>query len=471
MEPVEGQNKAVVLRMIDIVNTQQPEKLVDVFEADFVDHGPSAGAGVAGLQKGLAMMHAALPDQHFAVEEVVAEGDMVSIRGTITATFSGGGALFGVPASGQYAKWASLMSFRINDGKIAERWVNADTWGMLQQIGVLPSPAWDMSSLFKDAQHDAKSEEVNRKEARRFVEEVWGNRNLEAVDSFFAPDGGIAGDVPAGGAVLLKPDAIKMIGGAVFQAFPDFKAEIEFVMAERDKVVVRVAEKGTHEGDYMGVPASGKEVAWSDTFHLDMKDGKIVRAWLQSDVMGLMSKIGGFKPQVPAQAEDRAESKPDPTSESQLVDSPAATPLAQKNKAVFKRFVEELWNQKQFALADEIIAPEHFSSSLPFLPEGPEGMKLIAGIVAGPEEGIFPDLERELLVISATDDVVSAVWVNRGTHKGTYMNVPGTGKKVEWTELCVAKFKDGKMVETWFRPDEVGLLKQIAADKLEWLHF
>jgi predicted ester cyclase len=414
-----------------------------------------------GLKKGLAMMHAALPDQNFAVEDIVADGDMVSIRGTITATFSGKGPLFGVPASGKYAKWVSLMTFKIKDGKIVERWVNADTWGMLQQIGVLPAPQWDMSGMLKEAAGDAKQEKKNKAVITEFIQKVWGERNLDAVAGYFAKDGGIAGGAPAGGGILVKPDMIKMIGGGVFQAFPDFKAEIEFIMADGDKVVARIAEKGTQKGDYMGVPASNKEVAWSDTFHFVMKDKKIVNVWIQSDVMGLMNKIGGFKPQVVAKTEVKAE-KP--------AEASIPATVAEQNKAAVERFIEEFWNQKKFDLAADLVAPEHFSSSLPMLPKGPDGMKLIANIVAGAEKGIYPDLQREVKTIFAGEDMVGAVWVNRGTQKGTYMSVPPTNKKVEWVELGLFKFKDGKMIESWYRPDELGLVKELVPEKLDWLH-
>lgn len=447
----EAQNKGVVLKMIELVNTHQVERLGEVFDADFEDHGPSAGAGLEGLKKGLALMHGAFPDQHFAVEEIMAERDKVAIRGTLSATFTGS-PLFNVPATGNHAEWLTLMTFRLADGKIVERWTNADTWGMLQQIGVLPSAEWDMSSLVMDTPGETKQEKKNKKAARRLVENVWIDRKLDSVEKFFAADGGLSGGVPAGAGRILNPEVIKMVGSAVFEAFPDFEASIDFVIAEGDNVVLRISETGTHRSDYMGVPASGKKVSWSDTFFLTFRDGKIVQAWMQADTMGLMRQVGGFKPQATGKAQPGM----------------AGMTPAERNRAVFTRFIEEFWNQRNFEVADEIIAPEHFSSSIPMLPKGPEGMKLIAGIVAG---SIFPDLQRRVIEVFATEDMVGAIWENSGTHEGVYMNVPGTGKKVKWLELGIIKMKDGKFVESWYRPDEVGLLKELTPEKLEWLHF
>ena len=445
-------NKAVVLQMIDFVNRHEVDRLDEVIAEDFVDHGPSAGGGLEGFKKGVNMMHGSFPNLHFAIERLVGEGDKVAVRATLSATFTGN-PLYGVSATGKHAKWATIMTFRIADGKIAERWTDADTWGMLQQIGVLPSAQWDMSSMAVEEVRDTAREERLRQAARQLFEEVWVGKNLDAAPGFFADGGGVAAEVPAGGSMLLNPDVIKIFGGAVFAAFPDYEASVEYIMAEGDTVLLRIAETGTHKGEYMQVAATDKKVHWSDTFFLVFnKDEKIEKAWLQANLMGLMSQIGGFKPQV-----HEGGGQPSATGSS-----------AERNKAVFTKFILEFWNERKFDLADELVHPDHFSSSIPDLPKGPEGMKIIANVVAG---SIFPDLQREIKQLFATDDMVGAVWVNRGTHKGTFMNIEATGKKVEWMELGIAKMKDGQLIESWYRPDEVGLCKELVPEKLEWLHF
>jgi hypothetical protein len=136
------------------------------------------------------------------------------------------------------------------------------------------------------------------------------------------------------------------------------------------------------------------------------------------------------------------------------------------NVAVVRRFIEDFWNTKNFSLADELIHADHTSPSLPMLPTGPEGIKLIGTIVTG----IFTGFHRELQDIFATGDKVAARWENSGVHTGTYMNIPGTGKSVRWWELGIFWMQDGKILKSWYRPDEVGLVKELAAEKLEWLH-
>ncbi len=137
-----------------------------------------------------------------------------------------------------------------------------------------------------------------------------------------------------------------------------------------------------------------------------------------------------------------------------------------ENLALFRRFIDEFFNKRKFELAEELFHPEHYSPSLPLLPPGPEGMKIIAGVVCG----IFTGFHRELEEVFASGDMIAARWTNSGTHDGVYMGVPPTGKFVKWWELAMVQFKEGKIAVGWYRPDEVGLLKELAPERLEWLH-
>ncbi len=299
---VQEHNKHVVTRMLELVNGGQFDALDQVFNADFLDHGPSAGAGLAGLQRGLNMMHGALPDLHFGVDYLVAEENMVVIVGYLSATFTGS-PLFGVASTGNPAKWQSIMSMRVVDGKIVERWVNADTWGMLQQTGVLASAMGDFvpplaanQAKMSVAAQSATVQAQNKATARAFIEQVLIGRDVNAASTFFAPGGGLrVGDN------LVLPDVIAPVAGMIYSAFPDYNATIEFAVAEGDVAVTRIAETGTHQGDYMGVAATGKEVKWSESHCMVFKDGKIQELWMLPDVMAVMQQLGGFHPQVPVQ--------------------------------------------------------------------------------------------------------------------------------------------------------------------------
>jgi steroid delta-isomerase-like uncharacterized protein len=73
---------------------------------------------------------------------------------------------------------------------------------------------------------------------------------------------------------------------------PDAQANIEFQVAEGDKVVTRYTWSGTHQAELFGVPATGKQVSWTMTTTFRIADGKIREAWLNWDQWGLMQQLG-----------------------------------------------------------------------------------------------------------------------------------------------------------------------------------
>jgi steroid delta-isomerase-like uncharacterized protein len=79
---------------------------------------------------------AAFPDSRVIVDDVIAEGDKVVVRHRLQGTHQA--ELQGVPATGKQVQVNGIVIFRIENGKIAEAWLNADIMGMMQQLGVVP---------------------------------------------------------------------------------------------------------------------------------------------------------------------------------------------------------------------------------------------------------------------------------------------------------------------------------------------
>ena len=77
-------------------------------------------------------------------------------------------------------------------------------------------------------------------------------------------------------------------------AFPDIQMTVEEQVAEGDRVVTRWSAQGTHEGELMGVPASGKQVTVSGITIARLADGKIQEEWSNWDGLGLMEQIGAM---------------------------------------------------------------------------------------------------------------------------------------------------------------------------------
>jgi len=83
-----------------------------------------------------------------------------------------------------------------------------------------------------------------------------------------------------------------MMFSMLFEAFPDFEASIENVIAEDDKVVVHMLWRGTQAGEFMGIPPSNKPMTISVIDIFRVADGKAVEHWGVTDMMGLMQQIG-----------------------------------------------------------------------------------------------------------------------------------------------------------------------------------
>ena len=111
-----------------------------LYAPDFVEHmpvGPSAQSREEARQF-LAGVFTALPDLRITIEEMIAEGDKVVARYTTTGTQTGD--LMGIPATGKQIKTTFFDILRFKDGKIAEHWFESDRLGMMQQLGVIPTP-------------------------------------------------------------------------------------------------------------------------------------------------------------------------------------------------------------------------------------------------------------------------------------------------------------------------------------------
>ena len=83
-------------------------------------------------------------------------------------------------------------------------------------------------------------------------------------------------------------------------AFPNYQLIAEDMIAEGDKVVVRSTFRGTHKGDLMGIPPTGKQVTMPLMLIYRIADDKIVEHWMQADALGLLQQLGAIPAPTPA---------------------------------------------------------------------------------------------------------------------------------------------------------------------------
>jgi steroid delta-isomerase-like uncharacterized protein len=134
-------NKAVIRRFYDEFLSQGNLAVVEeLFAPNFVGHflPPGMPPGGEGLKQLFSMYRAAFPDVQSTIEDLVAHDDLVVARATTRGTNQGG--FMGFPATGRSVAVAGIDMFRLKDGKIVEQWLNRDDLGLLQQLGVIPTP-------------------------------------------------------------------------------------------------------------------------------------------------------------------------------------------------------------------------------------------------------------------------------------------------------------------------------------------
>jgi steroid delta-isomerase-like uncharacterized protein len=134
--------------------------------------------------------------------------------------------------------------------------------------------------------------------------------------------------------------------------------------------------------------------------------------------------------------------------------------MSDQNKALSKRFAEEIFNQGKLQLADELVASNatFYDANAPggkFT--GPEGFKQFAQIY----RGAFPDLRITINDQVAEGDKVVNRWSATGTHKGQLMGIAPTGKYSTVTGMNIDRYQNGKIVESWSNYDMFGMLQQL----------
>jgi predicted ester cyclase len=131
----------------------------------------------------------------------------------------------------------------------------------------------------------ARPETANKEIIRNLYENILNNRKIELLNDIISPDyegiGGVKGVAGFSGTVM-----------SVIAGFPDIKWTIEDIISEGDKVVVRWHWNGTNTAPFRGIPPSNKIVVDNANVIYQLKDGKIINAWIQGDRLGVLTQIG-----------------------------------------------------------------------------------------------------------------------------------------------------------------------------------
>jgi len=136
-------NKAIARTYLEALDRRDVDAAVALVTADLVNHAAIPEAqGADGLRRILGKLHKAFPDRRTSCDDVIAEGDRVVCRVTMTGTHSGPLEFvrWPLPPTGKAVTTSSIHVYRIADGKIAEHWGMTDGFSLLRQLGVAPRP-------------------------------------------------------------------------------------------------------------------------------------------------------------------------------------------------------------------------------------------------------------------------------------------------------------------------------------------
>jgi predicted ester cyclase len=284
-------NKAIIARYVYATNIMDLDTFDGYVAEDYVEHEPIPGQkpGRKGLKEAYKIFAAPFSDAVFVFVDLFCEGDLVFGRGEISGTNDG--EFFGIPPTNKKVSWTGTRLFRMKDNKVTDGWFNADVAGMLGQMGVVPG--WTPPPPSPPMPTGAPAtREACKTIMRTLIDEIWAKGEVDLADDLFHPQA----ICPSASTLPVGPEGTKQIVQMVRTAFPDYWVNIDLIAAEDDRVGARITQGGTHNGEFFGIPPTGKEVQWTEMAILRIGDGKILATWFDSDIAGLMQQLGVGSP-------------------------------------------------------------------------------------------------------------------------------------------------------------------------------
>jgi steroid delta-isomerase-like uncharacterized protein len=141
------------------------------------------------------------------------------------------------------------------------------------------------------------SAEENKATMRRLYEEVINTGNLDRADEFISPDM-VDHDPSLPEHLRHGTEGFKYFFSMAREAFPDFRMDVEDMLAgEDDKIVTRFTFRGTHQGEFMGVAPTGRQVEVTGIDIIRFSGGKMIEHWGEFNSLGMMQQLGALPEQ------------------------------------------------------------------------------------------------------------------------------------------------------------------------------
>lgn len=243
---------------------------------------------------------------------------------------------------------------------------------------------------------------------RRWVKEVFNEHKLDQVEELKVHNYIDWNPYPGQDMAL---GGFKAVLVSFFEAFPDFRYDVEEELAEGDMLVCIGTWSGTHTGSFMGIPPSGKRMAAKRIDIVRFSGEKMTERWGTGNELKTMQMMGFYPPMPPIPNRD------DP-------------------KVVVRCLIEEVFSKGNWAAIEELVddsAVEHSKDALTLM--------LLSSAISGARVSI-----DELV---AEGDKVTALLTFSGVHSGEVMKRSPTGQEVSVHKTITFRVSGGKVIESW----------------------
>lgn len=251
----------------------------------------------------------------------------------------------------------------------------------------------------------------NRRLVQRFMEDIWSRGDEQAINE------------------CLTSDFTFVLSFTTVRGIPDFRAMVERnraafrnlnyrvddTVAEETKAAVFWTMTSTHVGTWREVEGTNRDVSIRGMTVFYIRDGRIYEAYVENDVLGLMTQIGGV----------------------------VMTPPLRRNKALMSRYVDIVLNGRDVNRFGEVMAPDFVAH---------RGDELLQGIdterrVMEGLWGAFSDIRFNIELMMAEDDRVTIQYTAPATHSGEFLGIAPTGRRITWHGTIIYRIRDNLVTE------------------------
>ncbi len=279
-----------------IMNLGKVEVADQEIAEDYVEHiamPPGFTKGRQGFKDFALALRSAFPDlryevDHLTTNDLIGENQKVVHRIVAHATHLGAWGPF--PGTGRRMTWSEIHIGLYVGNLLVEHWGNIDTLAIMQQIGAIPG--WEepppVPSRPQVTGKIRTTYEQNAEIVRRYVVEVWNKGQLHVADELVHPqsiDSGLP-QLPVG------PEGVKLAVLMHRVAFPDLRILIQDLIAEEEAVAIRFVMTGTHLGNYLNIPPTGRTIEMQACEIYRIGDGQIIEREMVADMLGLFGQLG-----------------------------------------------------------------------------------------------------------------------------------------------------------------------------------